>query len=794
MFYFDHKTRYEESASEFHELVATGYESVARYYEINAAERVQMDVPPVWKRPLDSRVLRLLQALSYGRCPFCERANVALQPYRFRPPAYAEPISKPEEKASYLWLAFHWDNFFPICDDCVPRRKNFFPVSADRAPNPASTSTSDDLKSLATLERPLLLYPGELENPQTAFTAQLDGTLVGRTKRAAATIKHFGLNRTELVAERSAATERLLVELETRPKVDDAPATPFTHREFGGFLYLVLRRVAWEFGRQARSTLPVGQATIQASFHRWMERSDYHTTLHEALRALREAGLAAGSRSPGTAAWEPPEIGGRLEGVTITNFKSLANISIKLPPAPDVSNDPLLTLTGDEDDARRLSQGFLILGENAAGKSSLLEAIALAAMPSDQANNVIVRSDRELIPLDPRYMESLAPQPQGPQRRSAEVHLVFEGGQQRSISIDPQRGEIELQADNVFQPVVFAYGARRLFGSPRRRGAIRHVDTLFKRDAQISNPEPWLIDLWKRDRDALSEVVSALRHIIQIEGRFEDIDVEVDASGLEHCMIKLKKQRSNGEEFIMLQRLDAASSGYRAILALVCDVLQGLMKSERSSSRPGKRRASRLDHARAARRLSAIVLVDEIEAHLHPRWKLSIMTGLRRALPNANFIVTSHDPLCLRGMRNGEVGMLNRYLLPDREAEAVQLVANFTNFENLTIEQLLTSNLFQLFSTDHQRTDSALAKAASILSRNPPSSNPLSGPAEAAIDAFNDEIASALPYGRSEVTQLVQEAVAEYLAERRTEGSDRSEDLRRRAKKQVLDYLRGGVG
>src|SRR3546814_7015536 len=85
--------------------------------------------------------------------------------------------------------------------------------------------------------------------------------------------------------------------------------------------------------------------------------------------------------------------------------------------------------------------------------------------------------------------------------------------------------------------------------------------------------------------------------------------------------------------------LSIVSSGFRSVLAMICDVMRGLLGTE-------DEKGSSLANARA------LVLVDEIEAHLHPRWKLRIMKGLREALPNVTFIVTTHDPLCLRDRKS----------------------------------------------------------------------------------------------------------------------------------------------
>ena len=90
--------------------------------------------------------------------------------------------------------------------------------------------------------------------------------------------------------------------------------------------------------------------------------------------------------------------------------------------------------------------------------------------------------------------------------------------------------------------------------------------------------------------------------------------------------------------------LEIVSSGFRAILAMACDIMRGLMEEPNFQS---------IVNARA------VVLVDEIEAHLHPRWKLAIMASLRKAMRNVTFIVTSHDPLCLRGMTSDIFGPMH---------------------------------------------------------------------------------------------------------------------------------------
>jgi tetratricopeptide (TPR) repeat protein len=56
----------------------------------------------------------------------------------------------------------------------------------------------------------------------------------------------------------------------------------------------------------------------------------------------------------------------------------------------------------------------------------------------------------------------------------------------------------------------------------------------------------------------------------------------------------------------------------------------------------------------------AIVIIDEIDAHLHPSWQQKILHLFRTTFPNVQFIVTAHSPLVVAGARGGEVAVLAR--------------------------------------------------------------------------------------------------------------------------------------
>lgn len=58
--------------------------------------------------------------------------------------------------------------------------------------------------------------------------------------------------------------------------------------------------------------------------------------------------------------------------------------------------------------------------------------------------------------------------------------------------------------------------------------------------------------------------------------------------------------------------------------------------------------------------MTGIVLLDEIDQHLHPSWQSRVIEDVRGCFPRMSFVVTTHNPLTLHGARPGEVVVLRR--------------------------------------------------------------------------------------------------------------------------------------
>ena len=92
--------------------------------------------------------------------------------------------------------------------------------------------------------------------------------------------------------------------------------------------------------------------------------------------------------------------------------------------------------------------------------------------------------------------------------------------------------------------------------------------------------------------------------------------------------------------------LEQLSGGYRIVLAVAGDL--------------ARRMAHGNPHLPDPLASEAIVLIDEIELHLHPAWQQHILADLTRTFPNAQFIVSTHSPQVLTTLHPEQIVMLSR--------------------------------------------------------------------------------------------------------------------------------------
>jgi hypothetical protein len=340
-----------------------------------------------------------------------------------------------------------------------------------------------------------------------------------------------------------------------------------------------------------------------------------------------------------------------IHHVRIRNFKALASIDLALP---EMAQYP------------ELVPCMLVLGENATGKSSVLEAVALALLGTHETKALdhLVSSDL-ITPGEFLHRPDFADWHVVTDKPlSVEVQFL---GIERPASITGHADDTEFAGTEHPSKILLGYGPRRYFPrqlTRRFRAPAHRARSLFDPMATITNPIVWLRDLQYKNPAKFDAAVRALRIVLMLK---DDALVETDGDDI---MIDTGQGRTP---------LEKLSVGYKSVIAMAIDIIRELF--------------TYYDNIENAH---AVVLVDEIETHLHPRWKLRIVGLLRQAFPKVQFILTTHDPLCLRGMYQGEVFVLRR----NEKDNTIEALTELPNVQGMRAEQILTSEFFGLGSTD----------------------------------------------------------------------------------------------
>lgn len=669
---------------------------------------------------LDPEVRSALRALCHDKCAYCETHKPKdAQVDHYRPVSNAKngPVAKPHH---YSWFAYEWANLYLSCAHCR-RKDNYFPTDGKSA---ALLSSLDEARQQ---ERPRLLDPG-FDRPEKHLSFTFGGVCAPLSSRGKATIELLKLNRSELVADRRRVLQDLFKQLTagsaSRLISFLAPEAPFS-----GVCAIVLHRFAKLIAKEVGATSPSFDRTT-------MVLSKFFSRTSPQLRKKFAAELkkpGVNTDHSGTIAVQDnyrrmiklhrPRIQmPGIRSVRICNFKAIELLEFEFPP--------------HRSDTRADAACLMLLGENSTGKSSVLEAIALALIGPTQANQLDIKASEFIRRRDRKRWMLVDPQP-------ASVRIDFhDDASPVELHISPAGERFEGTSTGEF-PII-GYGARRYFSerhSRRSRAPRERVRSLFDVMATIPHPGPWLEAL---DEERFSAVARALREVLSLRDgddllRDEELGICVSANG-------------------QLTPLERLSDGYRSLFAMVVDTIRGILAA-----------ADDLETGRG------LALIDEIETHLHPRWKMQVISSLRKAMPRVQFIATTHDPLCLRGMDDGEIAVLNR-----DENQNIEQLSDLPSVKGLRAEQLLTSDYFGLSSTADPQTEIDLARLGDALA------DPKRTDEARRLEA---QLSRTVVLGDTAAEQVASDAIQKYLETRDGQSAGERTEARREAVSAFLKAL-----
>lgn len=692
------------------------------------------------------KVKSALENLFNGKCAYCE-CRIEVTGYfdvdQFRPKTGAMDLKGHADPDYYYWLAYEWENLYLSCRNCNRTKRNYFPVVGSRA---EPETTGKELKK----EKNLLIDPC-LDYPELYLNFLVDGNVLPikkiddakakilkeqgisnshRIKRAKVSIEIYGLNRDTLIRERKEAANNVNMIL-SKFNIKQYQASEKIIKKIlnKSNTYLCMKRQMvkrWFIKTIGARNTPRATKEFLKDL---APNFDIELPLEEQkIKFMREKI----SEEPRTKAEtsikedEYPKIAvlrtDYIKSIEIQNFKAIKNISLELAPC-----------------CQEKASWKVLLGENGTGKSSVLQAVSLAIMGENHLNEF-----KQHIHLDPKKILR-----RGTKKGWVKIYLS-DKKEPVILNLTKNGFEYESGAEGV-NTFLNAYGTTRLLpqisplDSNLKLTEALMCENLFNPFRPLLDVEAYLSNLKKgREFDSIALTLKDLLNLVGDSKLF----------------------RRDGKIWVQfgedVDPLDELSDGYQSVTVISTDIV--------------KKYPEKLFDLQQA---IGIVLLDEIGSYLHPRWKMEIVNSLRTAFPRIQFLATTHEPLCLRGLRDMEIAVMER----DEESGEILVNDKVPSPAGLRVDQLLTSDLFGLHSTIDPDVERDFENYYRLLS------NPKLTPKEKKdrenlkkkISKYNTRL------GATPREQLLYEAIDDYLAKKKEISRDKKDFARNNVKKKIVE-------
>ena len=352
----------------------------------------------------------------------------------------------------------------------------------------------------------------------------------------------------------------------------------------------------------------------------------------------------------------------RIDRLRMRNFKRFADHTLELHP-----------------------RFTLLVGDNGAGKTTILDALAVAAgiwlvRPPD---SMLSNSGRNILPKEIRLdLKQGGDRLQFVERKPVSITATGEidgqqvewcrqirpfGSRTTNAEAEEARRIIENHfsrdsaGENVQSPVIAYYGAGRAWLPSRARSSAglkprrpaRRWEAFydcFEERIRLNDLRIWF------QREAIASANRA--------GRWRP-GYEVVKRAIVQCVLGADDLWYDGDrqEIVLsiggqAQPFTNLSAGQQMMVALVADVASKAVMQNSSlvSDDP-------LDDGGVPpvlQQTPGMVLIDEIDVHLHPKWQRRVVRDLKETFPRIQFVCTSHSPFVIQSLEAGELRMLDR--------------------------------------------------------------------------------------------------------------------------------------
>jgi hypothetical protein len=363
----------------------------------------------------------------------------------------------------------------------------------------------------------------------------------------------------------------------------------------------------------------------------------------------------------------------------------------------------------------------VFLGANGTGKSALLQALAIALVGPQTGQRLLydptgwTRKGQKPGEITAKIFPGKHDKAGGrPRKKPYTAKFAITGSKTATIDgqsySEPQLVQLDSDRKGLskgpYAPdrsgwLACGYGPfRRLTGMGsgsdfdlvRKRDTSRFA-TLFREGTAITDCTDWLTSLYS------SSIDPHLADSAQRKG-----DLRLIKNVINHLLpaaVQVVGINSQGVCFRTIGGVEVTaldlSDGYRSFLALAVDLLRHIHESVRDLSTVIEGDPDNLSVT-----MDGVVLIDEVDAHLHPRWQREIGFQLCRIFPHIQFIVTAHSPFVAQAAEDRGLFVLQQ----SEDSGPITILQPVESIRGWRAEQILTSRrLFGLEGTRDRETE-----------------------------------------------------------------------------------------
>jgi predicted ATP-binding protein involved in virulence len=351
----------------------------------------------------------------------------------------------------------------------------------------------------------------------------------------------------------------------------------------------------------------------------------------------------------------------RIDQLEITNFKKFSTYSIDLHP-----------------------QFTLLVGDNGTGKTTLLDALAIAAgiWLVNAPDSTLSNSGRNILPAEIRLEAVKAGDLRTrlveckPVKVSATGQIgehaaqwlrqinskgsrTSNAGSKEVLKIITNLFECDLAGENRWFPVIAYYGAGRAW-LPSNKRDVKGKNTpsrrwyafydCFEERIRIADIQNWF----------QKEAIASVNQQGKMRSGYKVVEFAIlrcipgaDAIWFDPDRLEIFVSIDNNP-----QPFSNLSAGQKMMVALVADIAIKVVTQNTNFLTEELSIDDRVLPL-LLQRTPGLVLIDEIDVHLHPKWQRQVVNDLKTTFPSIQFVCTTHSPFIIQSIEQGELRSLD---------------------------------------------------------------------------------------------------------------------------------------